>query len=278
LESTQPGLIPTFKGSPTTSFFHAGTLLVDHASRLLHFTPHISTGAKEAVSAKHRFELFASSFNRPIKKYHADNGIFATKLFRDSCTKNHQQITFCGVDAHHQNGIAEWYIRTITEQARTMLVHVMIHWPEIIKESFWPYAIQLAVDIHNSTPTPSGLTPMELFSGVKGHNNLQHFHTFGCPIFVLEPSLHQNHKIPRWKPRSRVGVYLGHSSSHASSVPLVYSTTTGLVSPQFHVIFDDKFSTVKCLHTNQLPTNWSVLFTTSSTFYVDEDFTKTNFL
>jgi hypothetical protein len=60
-------------------------------------------------------------------------------------------------------------------------------------------------------------------------------------------------------------------------VPLVYSTTTGLVSPQYHVVFDDKFTTVKCLHTNQLPSNWPILFNTSSTFYVDEDFTKTNF-
>jgi hypothetical protein len=153
-----------------------------------------------------------------------------------------------------------------------------VFWPEIIQESFWPYAIQLAVDIHNSTPTKSGLTPMEIFSGFKSNNNtLLHFHSFGCPIFVLEPSLRQNHKIPRWKPRSRVGVYLGHSPMHASSVPLVYSTTTGLVSPQFHVIFNDKFSTVKCLHTNQLPQNWSDLFNTSSTFYVDENFTKTNF-
>jgi hypothetical protein len=278
LESTQPGLIPTFKGSPTTSFYHAGTLLVDHASRLLYFTPHISTGAKEAISAKHQFELFASGFNRQIKRYHADNGIFATKLFRESCTRNKQQLSFCGVDAHHQNGIAERSIRTITEQARTMLIHAMIHWPEIIQESFWPYAIQLAVDIHNSTPTASGLTPMEIFSGFKSHTStLSNFHPFGCPIFVLEPSLRQNHKIPRWKPRSRVGVYLGHSPTHASTVPLVYSTTTGLVSPQFHVVFDDKFATVKCLHTNQLPTNWPDLFNTSSTFYVDEDFTKTNF-
>jgi hypothetical protein len=64
---------------------------------------------------------------------------------------------------------------------------------------------------------------------------------------------------------------------HASSLPLFHSTTTGLVSPQFHVIFDDRFSTVKCLLTYQIPTNWSGLFNTSSIFYVDEAFTKTIF-
>jgi hypothetical protein len=56
LESTHPGL----RGSRTTSFYHVGTLFVDHASQILHFTPHISEGAKEAVSAKQQFEFFAS--------------------------------------------------------------------------------------------------------------------------------------------------------------------------------------------------------------------------
>jgi hypothetical protein len=45
-------------------------------------------------------------------------------------------------------------------------------------------------------------------------------------------------------------VYLGFSPEHASSVPLVLSTTTGLVSPQFHVIYDDYFTTTNCLQTN----------------------------
>lgn len=181
-----------------------------------------------------------------------------------------------GVDAHHQNGIAECYIRTITERACSMLIHAMICWLEIIRESFWPFALQLAVDLHNSTPGPSGLTPIEIFSGHKHPNNLSNFHPFGCPIFVLEPSLRQNNKIPKWKPRSRMGVYLGNLPHHASTIPLVFSTTTGLVSPQFHVAFDDKFTTVKCLHNNQLPSNWPVLFNNTATFYVDSDFTTKN--
>jgi hypothetical protein len=278
MESTQPGLIPTFRGSPTTAFYNGGTILVDYANRLIFFSPHQSPDAKETCWKKHRVELYAHSFNHRIRRYHADNGIFTSKPFKEACAKNHQQLTFCGVDAHHQNGIAEHSIRTVTDYARTMLIHAMIPWPEIIQESFWPFEIQLAIDIHNSTPSDSGVTPLEIFSDTKNHNNpLLHMHLFGCPIFVLEPTLCQNHKIPRWKPRLRVGVYLGHSPDHASSLPLVYSTTTGLVSPQFHVVFDDKFSTVKCLHTDQIPTNWPDLFNNSSTLCVDKDFSKTNF-
>lgn len=66
IESTLPGLIPTYRGSPTTDFYHAGTLFIDHASHLLHFTPHTSTGAKEAITAKQNFELLALSYNRSI--------------------------------------------------------------------------------------------------------------------------------------------------------------------------------------------------------------------
>jgi hypothetical protein len=39
---------------------------------------------------------------------------------------------------------------------------------------------------------------------------------------------------------------------------------TGLVSPQFHVVYDDHFSTTKSYETNSLPTNWLQLFTKRS--------------
>jgi hypothetical protein len=277
VESSSPRLVPTYKGSPTTARYHAGTLLVDHASRYLFFSPHYSTGSKEAIEAKHRFELIASQFNRTIKRYHTDNGIFASKDFRQSCIDQRQRIKFCGVNAHHQNGIAERHIRTITERARTMLIHAMIQWLAIITETLWPYALRLAIDLQNSMPGASGMTPEEIFTGYKHCNKLSDFHSFGCPIFVLDPTLQQGHKIPCWKPRSRVGVYLGFSPDHASSVPLVLSTTTGLVSPQFHVVYDDNFTTTKCLETNVLPSNWPILLETSSHKYVEADFDPADF-
>jgi hypothetical protein len=98
LESSTPGLVPIFQGSPSTAVFRAGTLLVDHASRYLHFTPHHSTGANEAVQAKLQFELHAKTYHRSIKSYHADNGIFRSKLFRDSCLSHGQHLRFCGVN------------------------------------------------------------------------------------------------------------------------------------------------------------------------------------
>ena len=51
--------------------------------------------------------------------------------------------------------------------------------------------------------------------------------------------------MPKWEDRSRVGVYLGHSSQHATSVALILNPQTGYISPQFHCIFDDAFDSAK---------------------------------
>ena len=51
--------------------------------------------------------------------------------------------------------------------------------------------------------------------------------------------------FPKWNERSRVGIFLCHSPHHAALVPLILSTQTGLVSPQFHFVFDDRLETVK---------------------------------
>ena len=75
--------------------------------------------------------------------------------------------------------------------------------------------------------------------------NLKHFHPLGCPFYVLQTPLQTRSPFPKWGERSRIGIFLCHSPHHASSVPLVLSTQTGLVSPQFHCVIGDNFDTVK---------------------------------
>jgi hypothetical protein len=136
----------------------------------------------------------------------------------------------------------------------------------------WPFAVKLAVDIHNATPGPSGLSPEEIFSRRKARQDrLANFHTFSCPVFVLEPRLQQGLKVPKWQPRSRQAVYLGHSPRHAQTVPIVYNIRTGHCSPQYHVVFDDQFSTVPYLETNTQPPHWPDLFQNCSTNLLQDD-------
>ena len=103
-------------------------------------------------------------------------------------------------------------------------------------------------DVHAASPSlreegaPSSL---ERFSGIGIRPKTSSFHPFGCPVYVLDSALVSGQSIPKWDDRARVGIYLGPSLRHSRSVALVLLLATGLISPQYHVVFDDHFQTVK---------------------------------
>ena len=70
-------------------------------------------------------------------------------------------------------------------------------------------------------------------------------HAFACPVFALQDSLSAGNTIPKWSPRSRLGLNLGPSPNHARNVNLILNLNTRLVSPQFHCRYDDFFETTK---------------------------------
>ena len=86
------------------------------------------------------------------------------------------------------------------------------------------------------------------------------FHTFGPPCFILHPKLFQKKFIPKLTPKLRQDVYLGISPQHAGSVTLVLNLKTGYISPQFHIVFGDYFTTASARVTNKLPYNWNDIF------------------
>ena len=77
---------------------------------------------------------------------------------------------------------------------------------------------------------------------------------------MLQPRLQQGQKILKWEPRSHMGVYLGHPPFHAQTVPLILNLWSGLVSPQYHVIYNDQFTLTTSRKINILPDNWEELF------------------
>ena len=87
-----------------------------------------------------------------------------------------------------------------------------------------------------------------------------------CPVYVLDSRLQAaGGSGPRkWEPRSRMGVYLVHSPFHAGSVVLVFNPLKGRVSPKYHVLFDDNFSTVTYMEAGEVPPNWPDLVKYSS--------------
>jgi hypothetical protein len=124
---------------------------------------------------------FASNYGVHIKAYPADNGRFADNTFRASCEQQQHALTFCGLNAHFQNGIAERAIRDITEAARTMLLHAIARWPG---------HMHCAVHLHNTVPVLlDGTSRLERFSGVNVGSRMKDNHTFGCPVFALQNDL-----------------------------------------------------------------------------------------
>ena len=86
----------------------------------------------------------------------------------------------------------------------------------------------------------------------------------------------QSGKSPKWDPKARVGIYLGHSPCHAGSVALVLNPRTLHVSPQYHVVFDDNFSTVPYMRTGEIPDHWSKLVEDNSESTTDKQFELAN--
>ena len=66
---------------------------------------------------------------------------------------------------------------------------------------------------------------------------------WGCPAFVLDPRLQDKQKIPKWTKRSRCGMYLGSSMYHHSTVGRILNLKTGAISAQYHVLYDELFTT-----------------------------------
>ena len=248
MHASTPGLIAQLKGIPTKHRYHYATIFVDHYSRLSYVHLQRELTSEETVQGKKAFEHFAKSHNVTIEHYHADNGRFADNLWLADVARCQQTISYCGVNAHWQNGIAEKRIRDLVDAARTILLDAKAKWPSAIHQSLWPYALRYANHLHQAKPSPKAHdtkhSPLELFSNSPVRPNLTHFHPFGCPTYLLHDKLQQQNHLDRWAPRAHLGINLGFSPTHARTVNLILNPQTGLCSPQYHCQFDDLFTTV----------------------------------
>jgi hypothetical protein len=144
LESSAAGFISQLKGKLTRRRYKAATIFVDNFSRMSYFHLQESLTSADTVEAKEAFEAFSRNMGVMIQHYHADNGIFVDNGLMNAVKKKQQTISFCGVNAHFQNGIAEKRIRDLQEQACTMLLHAKSRWPKRVSIHLWPYALRSA--------------------------------------------------------------------------------------------------------------------------------------
>ena len=138
LVSPTDGFVPIHRGNPTTKRYVGATIFVDHFSDFTYCHLMTEMNAETTVEAKLAFERLFSTYNVNISHYHCDNVLFDTKLFRKTVNTANQTLSFCGVNAHHQNGKAEKRIGDITTGTRTSLLHASHRWPTAIDSSVCP--------------------------------------------------------------------------------------------------------------------------------------------
>ena len=270
LQTRTPGRLTTGFVKDTKHQYTGATIFIDTATGSVKVVPQVSLTAPETVKSVRIFERWFESFGHKVLAWRTDNGTpMTSREFEVHLNNNHQKISFSGVGAKHQNGSAERAIGTLCAMARSMLIHAAIRWPDSADVSLWPFALSYAATIYNQIPrTDEVLSPLELLSGSKiGSNLLSQFHVWGCPVYVLDKRLQDGLKVPKWEPRSRRGVFLGMSEVHSSSVALVLNQTTSRVSPQFHLIFDDWFTTIS---SDDSPSNWSDLYEQRELFVFED--------
>jgi hypothetical protein len=274
--SLVPGRVTAESGySSSRHGYTCGTIYVDHASGFMFVGHQKSTSAAETIRSKLlMIEQEAKDVGVTIKKYHSDNGIFSSSEFKDHCKLLDQEQSFSGVGAKFQNAVAENGIKTVSNMARANMIHTQLHWPGRSFIDFWPLAILYAVWVHNHLPLNGfGPSPEELWSKIKcRHSHLPRAHAFRCPVYILDPKLQDGGKIPKWNSKVRQGIFVGFSPEHSTNVPLVFNPTTQHISPQFHVIFDDEFSTIPALASKiEHNETFELLYKSSRECFLDED-------
>jgi hypothetical protein len=122
-----------------------------------------------------------------IQNYHGDNGVYKSADFVKDLNNRNQTTLYSGVGAHHQNGVAERAICTISESTRVMIFPVTIHWPEETKMDLWPLAMDYAVYLWNRMQRKdSRMAPLEIFCGCKLDKQLlRSAHVWGCPAYIF---------------------------------------------------------------------------------------------
>jgi hypothetical protein len=196
MTSTEVVFYAQMKGKLTKKHYRCATVFVSRYSRLCFVHLQVDDSSVKTIAAKRAFETFATKHSVKNQHYHCNNGQFSN-AFKQACHNAYQQRTFCGVNAHFQNGITKLSIRDLSESARKQLLHACAHWPQAVHFVLCPYTLCNAALLHNSLPVlEDGTSRLELFSSVRVGCNMKHVHTFGCPVFALQKALASGNQLP----------------------------------------------------------------------------------
>ena len=88
--------------------------------------------------------------------------------------------------------------------SRTPVLHSQRYWPEYITTMLWPFSLVASTDrMNNLYVDMNGKTPEMKFSDtIVSTTRLSNFHTFGCPVYILDARLQivGGRGPPKWDP------------------------------------------------------------------------------
>ena len=158
----------------------------------------------------------------------SDNGTECTnKNFTNFCTNNKIKREYTVPETPEQNGVAERYIRTVLETARSLLIESKL------PKSYWLRAVDTAAYERNVVKKDKGKTPFEKFWGrkPKTDQSLESFWVSGI-----------REKSKSWKskfdPKARKHVFLGYDGN--STAYLLQDIETRKLTRARNVVFNEK--------------------------------------
>jgi hypothetical protein len=109
----------------------------------------MDASSQQTLLAKKEFERHAMSAGIEIQKCHADNSRFIDNAWTDHLRLSNQNMSLCGVNAHHPNGKVERCICDLQELSQSSLLHAAKLWPDAISTFLWPYAVRKSAHNRN---------------------------------------------------------------------------------------------------------------------------------
>ena len=188
--SSKGCLLTSSGGTRESKMYCGGTLFIDIAINHIKLYHQTSFSAADTICSKQIFKrdcMRHGILSLPTSPTMVSSLLL--NLFQNSknaCSK------LTGVGSHHQNGIIENAILTVTKQAQAMmLLTPSLHWPEVYDELLWLTITSYAIHLWNHTPrTNTNLSPKKIFSLSIQHSDfLQNTHVWGSPAYVLNPTL-----------------------------------------------------------------------------------------
>jgi hypothetical protein len=180
-----------------------GCIFIDQTSSKVHVEHQFGFSDVETIRAMQAYERMCLDNGFLVQDYLTDSGAIKANKFVKHIHDTHQLVRFCGTNAHHQSGVVERSIQTISNMARAMLLHASIHWKDGIDASLWPQSVTYAAHIYNHTPK-DGVCPEVIFTGsTVPRHMLMDVYVWGCLVYILDSKIQQGQNFPRWSPQSR---------------------------------------------------------------------------